>query len=126
MPLNCSLVGVALEGGAFNDVIENINVSEVNDHNNLPISSLVEELYQAREFVGLILSKLHLTCPFSGQAVIVAEVSAVDLITDPFTDFSKDVDGHDALKGDSEEPGEEREELGLMTVKLVNLKLVLL
>ena len=44
----------------------------------------------------------------SGQAIIVAEVSAVNLITEPFTDFSKDVGGHDALKGDSEELGEER------------------
>ena len=44
----------------------------------------------------------------SGQAIIVAEAPALDLITDPFTDFSKDVDGHDAHKGDSEEPGEER------------------
>ena len=45
----------------------------------------------------------------SGQAIIVAEAPALDLITDPFTDFSKDVDGHDAHKGDSEVPGEERE-----------------
>ena len=44
----------------------------------------------------------------SGQAIIVAEAPALDLITDPFTDFSKDVDGHDAHKGDSEELGEER------------------
>ena len=45
----------------------------------------------------------------SGQAIIVAEVSAaVNLITEPFADFSKDVGGHDAHKGDSEELGEER------------------
>ena len=44
----------------------------------------------------------------SGQAFIVAEVSTVNLITEPFADFSKDVGGHYAHKGDSEELGEER------------------
>ena len=107
MPLNCSLVGCALEGGAFSDIIENINVSEVNDHKNLPISSLVEESHQAREFVGLILSKLHLTCPFQDKRILQLK-PCTHLITDPFADFPKDVGGHDAHKGDSEELGEER------------------
>ena len=70
MHLICSLVGFALEGGASSDIIENINVSEVNDHNNLPISNLVEESHQAREFVGLFLSKLHLTCPFQDKRLL--------------------------------------------------------
>ena len=68
----------------------------------------MEESHQARKFVGFILTKAPSYLSLSGQAIIVAEVSALNLITDPFTDFSKDVDGHDAHKGDSEEPGEER------------------
>ena len=70
MPLICSLVGFALEGGASSDNIENVHVSEVNDHNNLPISNLVEESHQARKFVGLFLSKLHLTCPFQDKQLL--------------------------------------------------------
>ena len=62
--LICSLVGFALEGGASSDIIENINVSEVNDHNNLPISSLVEESHQARKFVGIFYQSSILLVPF--------------------------------------------------------------
>ena len=52
--------------------------------------------------------KLHLTCPFQDKLIVVAE-ALLDLITDPFTDIPKDVDGHDAHKGDIEEPSEEKE-----------------
>ena len=44
----------------------------------------------------------------SGQEIIVAQVSALNLITDTFTDFSKKVDSHDTHKGDAQEPGKER------------------
>ena len=63
-------LGLLFEGGAFSDIIENINVSEVNDHSNLPISSLVEESHQARKFVGIYLTKLHLTCPFQDKRLL--------------------------------------------------------
>ena len=70
MPLICSLVGFALKGGASSDNIENVNVSEVNDHNNLPFAILVEELHQAKKFVGFIFIKLHLTCPFQDKQLL--------------------------------------------------------
>ena len=125
MPLNCSLVGFALEGGAFSDIIENINVSEVNDHNNLPISSLVEESYQARKFVGLFYQKLHLTCPFQDKQLSVAEalhsISSMNPLQTSLRTLMATTPTKETLRNLVK-----REELGLMTVKLVNLKLVLL
>ena len=88
-------------------MIENVTVSEVNNHINLPFATLLEELHQAREFVGFYLKKLHLTCPFQDKRILQLK-PCTHLITDPFADFSKDVGGHDAHKGDSEELGEER------------------
>ena len=101
------MVGFALKGGASSDKIENVNVSEVNDHINLPFATHLEELHQAREFVGFYFEKAPSYSSISGQAIVVTEAPALDLITDPFTDFPEDVDGHDAHKGDPEEPGEE-------------------
>ena len=102
MPFTCSLVGFALEGGASSDIIENINVSKVNDHIIYQFPTQWKSCIRPENLQVLFLISSIL------QAIIVAEVSALNLITDPFTDFSKDVDGHDAHKGDSEDPGGER------------------
>ena len=125
MPFNCSLVGFALEGGAFSDIIENINVSEVNDHKNLPISSLVEESHQAREFVGLILSKLHLTCPFQDKQLSVAEALHSISSVNPLQTSLRTLMATTPIK-ETQRNLVTREKLELMTVMLVNLKLVLL
>ena len=73
MVLICSLVGFALKGGASSDIMENVNVSEVNNHNNLPFATRLEELHQAREFVGFYFEKAPSYLSISGQAYIVAE-----------------------------------------------------
>ena len=70
MPLIVVWLGLLLKVELPVILLKNINVSEVNDHNNLPISNLVEESHQARKFVGLILSKLHLTCPFQDKQLL--------------------------------------------------------
>ena len=101
MPLICSLVGFALEGGASSDIIEIINVSEVNDLKQSTNFQPSGGVASGQKICRFIFIKAPSYLSLSGLAIIVAEVPALNLITDPYADFSKDADGHNALKGDS-------------------------